>query len=180
MIHCIHCGEQLPQPHWPKQCPRDTCGKFNYSSPKPVVALVVPSWGPKGSTPSHPGVVVIKRGIEPFKGTYAFPGGYIDHGESWQQAAIRECHEELGFTPDLRHLRLLDTVSSSPKHLFLILFVGLVGHVLTPQDWHMTGCTNDTGEQEILGIEVWDADHRDKELGIPEHETFFQAMKFKP
>ncbi len=39
-------------------------------------------------------------------GVYVFPGGAVDAGESYEQAAVRECTEELAVTPDITQLRL--------------------------------------------------------------------------
>jgi ADP-ribose pyrophosphatase YjhB (NUDIX family) len=36
----------------------------------------------------------LKRGVEPALGKWVFPGGYVDRGESVQEAAIRETKEE--------------------------------------------------------------------------------------
>ena len=41
-------------------------------------------------------VLLIKRGWEPFKGCWALPGGYLDPGETSEQAARRELTEETG------------------------------------------------------------------------------------
>lgn len=177
MTSCIHCGTLLDEGPWPRTCGEPTCGRFNYNSPKPVIALVLLSWGV--TKREHPGVIVIKRGIEPHKGDWAFPGGYIDHAEDWRHAAARECREELGFQPDLRHLQLLDVASTDTN--FLILFVGISEYILTSPLWadhDLKSTLNDTGEQEILAIDVWD--HTSGPLGIPSHNRFFQSMSFKP
>lgn len=34
-------------------------------------------------------------------GQWAFPGGHIEDGETAEQAAVRECEEETGFTPQI-------------------------------------------------------------------------------
>ena len=102
-LKCIFCGHRLEGDNssWPRTCGDIVCGRLNYNSPKPVVALVLNAWGEGGTkNHQHPGVIVIKRGIEPYKDGWAFPGGYIDHKESWQQAAVRECREELGLALD--------------------------------------------------------------------------------
>jgi recombination protein RecT len=39
-------------------------------------------------------------------GVYVFPGGAVDKGETYEQAAVRECTEELSVTPDIDQLRL--------------------------------------------------------------------------
>ena len=39
-------------------------------------------------------IVLIKRGVEPFKGRLAIPGGYVEWGETVEHATIREAKEE--------------------------------------------------------------------------------------
>lgn len=41
-------------------------------------------------------VMVMERGTDPFRGTWVFPGGLVDPGETVEQACIREVREELG------------------------------------------------------------------------------------
>ena len=47
---------------------------------------------------------MITRGRDPFKGCYAFPGGFVDYGEDPEDACIRELQEECGikgYQPEL-------------------------------------------------------------------------------
>ena len=43
-------------------------------------------------------ILLITRGRDPFKGCYAFPGGFVDYGEDPKHAVIRELQEECSIT----------------------------------------------------------------------------------
>lgn len=84
--HCTFCGRRFPAGEtWPRRC--RGCGNKSYLNPIPVAVVLVPVAG---------GLVVIRRNTEPRKGTLTLPGGYIDSGETWQEAGKRELLEETG------------------------------------------------------------------------------------
>ncbi|MBD8020898.1 NUDIX hydrolase [Brevibacterium gallinarum] len=41
-------------------------------------------------------VLLVKRGLQPHRGRWSVPGGTVEPGETWQQAAAREVFEETG------------------------------------------------------------------------------------
>jgi len=47
------------------------------------------------------GIVLIKRKHEPFKDYWALPGGFVEYGESVENAAIREAKEETDLNVEL-------------------------------------------------------------------------------
>lgn len=78
------------------ECPH--CGKVIeiWDNPKPVVDILIEFEG---------GVVLIKRKNPPYG--WAIPGGFVDYGESVEQAAVREAREETSLkVNDLRQFRV--------------------------------------------------------------------------
>ncbi len=66
---------------------------FWYKYPHPAVTTDCVIFGFDGTKLK---VLLVQRGIEPYKGRWAFPGGFINMEESAQECAIRELFEETG------------------------------------------------------------------------------------
>jgi len=49
-------------------------------------------------------IVLIRRGIEPYKGRWALPGGFVEYTEKCEEATIREAKEETGLDVDIERL----------------------------------------------------------------------------
>jgi len=87
--YCPCCGSPLydryleSEQHVRKIC--SGCGYIFYLNPK-VVAGAVPLQDSR--------IWLVRRNIDPARGSWTFPGGYVDLGETLPNAAIREAFEE--------------------------------------------------------------------------------------
>ncbi len=54
---------------------------------------------------SQGGLLLLERAKEPARGTLALPGGFVDPGESLEEALARECNEEIGWIPERDMMR---------------------------------------------------------------------------
>lgn len=64
---------------------------YTYKYPHPAVATDSVVFGYDGKN-LH--VLLIERGIEPFKGSWALPGGFLKMNETVEEGARRELEEE--------------------------------------------------------------------------------------
>lgn len=66
--------------------------EYTYKYPRPAVTadcVVI-------TKEAEPKVLLIQRGANPYKGYWAFPGGFMNMDETTEQCAIRELEEETG------------------------------------------------------------------------------------
>ena len=70
-------------------------------------------------------VLLIKRKNEPFKGRWALPGGFVEYGETVEEAVLREVKEETGM--DAKIKKLVGVYSSPDRdprgHTISIVFL---------------------------------------------------------
>ena len=89
MKFCSECGRPVafripPGDHLPRHvC--DACGTIHYANPK-LVAGCVPEWEGR--------ILLCRRAIEPRRGYWTIPAGFMENGETLMAAAARESMEE--------------------------------------------------------------------------------------
>lgn len=86
-LFCWNCSAALAQgqPFAPQECA--VCKRWHFHNSKPCAGALVVQDG---------NVLLAQRGIEPFKGFWDIPGGFLTAGEHPEAGAIRELWEETG------------------------------------------------------------------------------------
>ena len=95
--YCPICGsrlkKQIIEGKQRKYC--HNCGFVHYENPLPV-ALAIAIRDRK--------FLMVKRGIEPKKGIWTSPSGFIESGETSEEACLRELAEETGLSGKIKRL----------------------------------------------------------------------------
>lgn len=103
---------------------------FTYQFPRPALSAdVVLIAGPA----AHRCVLLVRRAAEPFAGTWALPGGFVDEGERLEDAARRELAEEagIGFADSLVQAGAFGDPGRDPRGWTVsVAFVGEAGETL--------------------------------------------------
>jgi 8-oxo-dGTP diphosphatase len=92
---CPHCGARLDSkdPFAPQTCAQ--CGRTHYHNSKPCAGALIVRDGR---------VLLVKRAVEPFKGCWDIPGGFLEAGEHPLDGMLREVREETGLDVRVREL----------------------------------------------------------------------------
>src|SRR5690349_11282367 len=98
---------------------------YCYEYPRPSVTVDIILFHRDGERIE---VLLIKRARDPFKGAWAFPGGFVDEGESLEQAAARELKEETGLEGvKMEQLAAFGDPGRDPRgHTVSVAFVALL------------------------------------------------------
>lgn len=115
---CPICGARLAPAH-DGQEERPHCGpcrRFFYRNPVPAACCFVTNQAGE--------LLLVQRSIEPCLGEWSLPGGYVELGESSEEAARRELREETGVVAE--HMRLLDARTASHGDYGGVMILGYV------------------------------------------------------
>ena len=91
------------------------CGFIRYIDPKVAVAMVLGD---------EERVLLSRRNIDPARGRWSFPAGYVNRGEVLEEAAVREVREELQVPVRLTHL--VGVYSTRGDPVVLVVYAGEV------------------------------------------------------
>ena len=102
---------------------------YTYKYPRPSVTadcIVI-------TKEAEPKVLLIERGDEPFKGCWAFPGGFMNMDETTEQCAIRELEEETGLkVSEVHQIGAYSKVDRDPRgRTVTVAYLAIVDEPIT-------------------------------------------------
>jgi ADP-ribose pyrophosphatase YjhB (NUDIX family) len=127
--YCPRCGTGLTQAvrfgRARQICP--ACDWVYFADPKVAAAVLVQKEGK---------ILLVRRAINPARGRWTMPAGFIDAGEDPRRAAERECLEETGL--QVRVMGVVDVLfgQEHPRGAHIIIFyrAEILGGELKPAD----------------------------------------------
>jgi ADP-ribose pyrophosphatase YjhB (NUDIX family) len=112
---CPKCGAPLGRRKLkefePERLVCTQCLFVMYLNPKVAAGTVVEYQG---------GIVLLRREIDPRAGFWVHPGGFVDRGETLEQAAVRETREEVGLEVEI--LGLLGAFSFHDSEVVVVTY----------------------------------------------------------
>lgn len=145
--HCPRCGSRTVTDvaGWMRRCPQDGSEHFPRTDPAVIVGIV-------GSD----GRILLANNKQWENNRYSTVAGFVEGGESAEQAAVREIAEEVGV-----HLHALSYISSQAWPFPQSLMLGFIGHtrdtVAVPDNVEVRGArwfSRDELQSAVLSGEV--------------------------
>ena len=115
------------------------CNAIHYENPKPAVTLICSR---------NDEILLVKRALNPGKGLWGLPGGFIEKGENPETAAIRELKEETMLEGEV--ITMLGTCSHFNTIFGDILLIGLEIQI---KDWTIMRAGDDAEETVLFPIQ---------------------------
>ena len=115
---CPRCGHRVEDQNrygrLRRVCP--SCNYIDFVNPKVAAITLIERVGQ---------ILLVKRGVDPERGKWSLPGGYVEAGEDPADAAVREVVEETGLLID--GVRLLDVIppGGDPSGVIVIAYAAL-------------------------------------------------------
>lgn len=116
MKFCSQCGSpveiRVPDGDTRLRAVCTACAEIHYVNPKMVLGTI-PAWGDQ--------VLLCRRAIEPRRGLWTLPAGFMEVNESTAQGAMRETMEEAGARVELGELfSVFDIPHVDQVHIFYL------------------------------------------------------------
>ncbi len=153
MKFCSECGSagtmRIPKGDNRHRFICDGCGRIHYRNPR-IIAGCIALWDGK--------ILLCKRAIEPRKGWWTIPGGFLEQGEVAEVGAARETLEEACATVEISSLHTMYSIPHISQ-VYLVFLANLVDGSY--------GAGVESEEVKLVSVDE-----------IPWDEIAFSAVKF--
>ena len=122
-------------------------GRYVYDWPRPMVTVDAAVFAAvEGKTR----LLLVQRKHEPYQGSWALPGGYVEIDEDLPEAAARELAEETGLKDvPLEQLRTFGRPGRDPRgRTITVVYFGVAG-----KDWQQAGAADDAAQVQWFDID---------------------------
>jgi len=138
--YCSNCGEKniFGSMEGQNRFYCKFCKKIHYENPKPTATLICINENK---------LLLVKRGVEPAKGKWGLPGGFIELGETPNEGAIRELKEETNLHG--KPIRLLGHCSHHNTIFGDVLLLGIEMKIV---NWNEMKAGDDASEAELFEL----------------------------
>ncbi|BBO90823.1 NUDIX hydrolase [Desulfosarcina ovata] len=142
------------------------CGTVHYQNPKLVVGCI-PIWDDR--------ILMCRRNINPRKGYWTLPAGFLENGETVADGARRETLEETGSrVTDLRPYRMIDIVHINQIYLMFLARLEALDFHPTPESAEVKLMPEDEIPWETIAFNVVEKTLHDFFQDRPENRFEFQ------
>jgi ADP-ribose pyrophosphatase YjhB (NUDIX family) len=123
---CAYCGSAVDriaaaaEGSRPSKC--GSCGRVTHIAPEapgPAILVLTIAYAENR-------VLLMKRGLPPYRECWAPPGGFVEHRESLEAAAVREVQEEVGIEISPRSLLPHGIISLPSLNQVHVVFLALI------------------------------------------------------
>ncbi len=123
-------------------------GRYVYEYPRPMVTVDAAVFA---QVEGGARLLLVQRKYEPYQGSWALPGGFVEIDEDLPEAAARELAEETGLQDvPLEQLHTFGRPGRDPRgRTITVVYFGIVG-----RDWQQARAADDAAQ-----VQWFDADH---------------------
>ncbi len=116
--YCTRCGHFIVERYIESEARRrfccESCGAIHYENPRVVSSVIV----------EHGGRTLLQqRAMDPRRGYWTFPGGFLEVGETPEEGALREAKEEVGLEVALTGLQ--GVYARTDAGIVLVVYTGI-------------------------------------------------------
>lgn len=127
MNYCSNCGSknlknQIPDGDNLARIICQECGKIHYQNPRVIVGCL-PVYDDK--------IVICKRAIDPCRGMWNLPAGFMENGERAEDGALRELKEETGLEGQIIKLHCIYSIPHV-NQVYMIFLTKIISEDTSP------------------------------------------------